>query len=1272
MECYSGLAGKENGMKRYSKVIYILCIWIMTICLFMTGYSYADTLIIPSSSTMIESEAFYGDREINNIILPELLKRIEARAFAKTSVEEIYLPSSLQYIADNAFEDTPLRRAYAQEGTYSHQWAVNNGYLPTFTITANMETMDAAGGELTLMVEFDGPWSVEVEDDWLSIDGNSFMIAENNESLHIQVLMNSQQEQRTSTIRFFGDGEVAEYSLKQAAYVPATEISLDESLVKLSIGSRKILLPSFQPANATNHQLVWASDNESVATVNENGAVDAVEVGLANITATAENGSVSAVCQVCVLPEYGELEDVPLVASLYDTTSICYSWEEVPYATGYELTRTGSDGSTRSIIYLVREESYIDTDLTPGVTYTYAINAYHFYTQQYSLYSNITSISLSVPLSLEGKNYNIINAADTTAYINAFPPTQNAPWTALVATSKGDNSAEQMWALEAVQGTTDCYRLKVMEFNGLYINATTSGATIGNGGTIFRVVPNGNNYLFKTLDGNYALGLTDTAVHQNYQYQKYIKLLSFNVANTKLHWKLQIKNASLTVNVSSVAMDVGDTATITAYITSDGSGNVPPLLFTSSNTTVATVDNAGVITAKKAGITTIHVCTVTGISKDVSVTVSAASVTAPTEGPVCQVSVNGRNVTISWTAIAEAAWYDIELYDEAAWNLHQTSPAPNQWTQKYVQITDTSYTLALADGNYHVGVAAVNSAGYKYGTAISFTVDTTLALIGAPDAFVQVMDDDVTVTWSSVTGAEEYLVSIYYKADWDANEKDRPIYRRIFPSSGNQWWSLQDLEVCDYVVSVTAMNADCERTGASASFTIGNPVRTAPMITTEVNGKALGVTWTAIENAQSYLVEVYNMNDWNNGMPICATKTHSESALLSLRTHVFILDDDYYWVSVTAINGASRMTSFSSRIIVGEVGPIVQFQYTALPENENVCFSALVTAEGNSGTLKVNLEVSNKYYDIVNTKFTSPNETLHDLAKSGIIYNPELLCGSVFNVESSKPNSNDRVFFLKGGSTRLLFGGYYSPAKENRTVILTIKPSTDGSYRVGTNNTLTITLKDVDALKPTDKKNYRQDEWALQCMKWFAIKYPSGYRWNHYLGTLNDQNNISKPDFGCSTDFHYVSANGGTISRFNTMLETGHVYEMGERVCNGNKNENSATCVGFARFIAYEIFGVSPGNKWTATTYSSYANFEKSNDKFHPGDYVATSNHACIIASSDGTQMLHCNHSWGGVRYRCRISRTNDGIWTWTTKQWLEYENKPFTVYHYNSWEGKK
>lgn len=79
--------------------------------------------------------------------------------------------------------------------------------------------------------------------------------------------------------------------------VPVTDISLNKNATTIARGATEQLTATVEP-EGTGSTVAWSSDNEAVATVDQNGLVTAVGKGTANITATA--GGQSASCAVTV------------------------------------------------------------------------------------------------------------------------------------------------------------------------------------------------------------------------------------------------------------------------------------------------------------------------------------------------------------------------------------------------------------------------------------------------------------------------------------------------------------------------------------------------------------------------------------------------------------------------------------------------------------------------------------------------------------------------------------------------------------------------------------------------------------------------------------------------------------------------------------------------------------------------------------------------------------------------------------------------------------
>ena len=81
--------------------------------------------------------------------------------------------------------------------------------------------------------------------------------------------------------------------------IPVTGISLSTTTLNLIEGNSSTLTAIISPTNATNQNVVWSTNDSSVATVS-NGVVTAVSAGSATITASTVDGNYTANCSITV------------------------------------------------------------------------------------------------------------------------------------------------------------------------------------------------------------------------------------------------------------------------------------------------------------------------------------------------------------------------------------------------------------------------------------------------------------------------------------------------------------------------------------------------------------------------------------------------------------------------------------------------------------------------------------------------------------------------------------------------------------------------------------------------------------------------------------------------------------------------------------------------------------------------------------------------------------------------------------------------------------
>ena len=145
--------------------------------------------------------------------------------------------------------------------------------------------------------------AIDMNLDSFSVNGKPISISDADETKSVSF---SAPYEESCTYKFIATdkaGNVTEKTVNlyyNDKVVSVTGVSLNESSITLDVGGSKTLAATVTPENATNKKVRWTSDNETVATVSEDGVVTAVAGGTAVITATTHDGLFTASCTVTV------------------------------------------------------------------------------------------------------------------------------------------------------------------------------------------------------------------------------------------------------------------------------------------------------------------------------------------------------------------------------------------------------------------------------------------------------------------------------------------------------------------------------------------------------------------------------------------------------------------------------------------------------------------------------------------------------------------------------------------------------------------------------------------------------------------------------------------------------------------------------------------------------------------------------------------------------------------------------------------------------------
>ena len=172
--------------------------------------------------------------------------------------------------------------------------------------------------------------------------------------------------------------------------IPVKSISLDVNVLYLEKGRFAILTATVLPDDAMDKRVQWSSDNPAVATVDQNGRVEAVGVGKAKITATA--GGYSAYCSVtCVI--------IPVAAVTLDKTSLSLAKGSSATLTATVAPRDATDktvqwSSDNPSVATVDQNGQVTAVNAGSATITATVGD-HSATCQVSVFIPVTSVSLS-------------------------------------------------------------------------------------------------------------------------------------------------------------------------------------------------------------------------------------------------------------------------------------------------------------------------------------------------------------------------------------------------------------------------------------------------------------------------------------------------------------------------------------------------------------------------------------------------------------------------------------------------------------------------------------------------------------------------------------------------------------------------------------------------------------------------------------------------------------------------------------------------------------
>ena len=303
--------------------------------------------------------------------------------------------------------------------------------------------------------------------------------------------------------------------------------------------------------------------------------------------------------------------------------------------------------------------------------------------------------------------------------------------------------------------------------------------------------------------------------------------------------QLQVVPTSVALNKTTLTLDIGKTSTLKATVYPSNAAN-KKCTWSSSNTSVATVDSNGKVTAKKAGTATITVKTSNGKTATCKVTVNLP---AP---QITGLANTTGGIKISWNKVDGA--YGYRLYYKPAsggWKRFKDTTATS-FTDSGVSPNRTeTYTIRCIDKNGNT-VSGFNSNGWskKY-TPVAPTISKLENTSGG-----------IKISWNKIAGVYGYR--LYYKTSSGGWKRFKDTTATSFTDSGvspnrTETYTIRCIDKNGNTVSGFYSK------GWSMTYT---PV--APTITRLSNtSKGVSVTWNKIAGVYGYrLYRKYDGGSW--------------------------------------------------------------------------------------------------------------------------------------------------------------------------------------------------------------------------------------------------------------------------------------------------------------------------------------------------------------------------------------------------------------------------
>lgn len=429
------------------------------------------------------------------------------------------------------------------------------------------------------------------------------------------------------------------------SFVHVSSVSVTPDSLGVSKGGTATITAKVLPDNATDKAVTWSSSDETIATVDANGKVTGVETGEAQITVTAVDGGIAAVCKVTVGEEIipvesivvspssveivkGETEPVTLTATVSpdNATDKTVEWSSsntsIATVDANGLVTPRRSGNVQIIASCGGKSSSCSITIISHVSNVYLNHS------ELTLYERGTSPLTATIIPTDATNKNLIWSSSDTAIARVNENgvvTAVSEGTATITVTTEDGGKTATCVVTVLHRVVPATEITLSSQNLTLTQGgnSTLTATVVPGDTTDEITWSSSNESVATVSG----GVVTAVAVGNATITATCGSVSATCAVTVEAPVIHVN--SVTLNKTSASLFKGETEQLSATVSPDDA-TYPAVTWSVDNSDVATVSDSGLVTAKAGGVAVVT-ATADGKSATCSITVTD-SVSGGNEG----------------------------------------------------------------------------------------------------------------------------------------------------------------------------------------------------------------------------------------------------------------------------------------------------------------------------------------------------------------------------------------------------------------------------------------------------------------------------------------------------------------------------------------------------------------------------------------------------------------------------------------------------------------